>query len=54
MKRNINYYLGWITVKLKSFKKILIAQYNTQAVNGDNIYVSGETVIAYPNNIYYR
>lgn len=52
MKRNINYYLGWITVKLKSFKKILIAQYNTQAVNGDNIYVSGETVIAYPNNIY--
>lgn len=45
MKRNINYYLGWITVKLKSFKKILIAQYNTQAVNGDNIYIGNGSSI---------
>lgn len=52
MKKNINYYLGWIILKLKNLGKRLIAQYNSQAVNGKEIYVSGETVIAYPKNIY--
>lgn len=50
--KKISYYLGMCVLKLKNLGKILIAQYNTQAVNGKKIYISGETVIAYPQNIY--
>lgn len=50
--KKILYYLGFIITKLKYLIYKIIAQYNSQAVNNNGGFISGQTVIANPKNIY--
>lgn len=50
--RKILYFLGFILTKVKYLMYRIIAQYNNQVVNNSGGYISGQTVMSYPKNIY--
>ena len=50
--KKILYLLGWILTKMKYLNYKIIAEYNTQSVNNSGGYISGQTIVAYPEKIY--
>ncbi len=48
----LTYFLGWLLIKIKNLVYMMNSNYNTQAINNKGGYISGQTTIAYPNNIF--
>lgn len=51
MKKIISF-LGWFLIKLKYLFYKIISTYNNQAVNNNGGYISGETILSNPKNIF--
>ena len=51
MKKVISF-LGWFLIKLKYLFYKIISTYNNQAVNNSGGYISGETILSNPKNIF--
>lgn len=50
--RKIIYFFGFILVKIRYLLYRIIAVYNTFSVNNEGGYISGQTIVANPKNIY--
>ena len=50
--RKVLYFIGFIFVKIRYLVYKIIAVYNSNAVNNNGGYISGQTIIANPKNIY--
>lgn len=50
--RRIVCFLGFILVKIKYLLYRIVAVYNTSSVNNEGGYISGQTILANPKNIY--
>lgn len=50
--KKILYFLGFICLKTKCMFQKIISIYNCEAINNEGSYISGQTIIANPKNIY--
>lgn len=50
--KKILYYLGYVFVKLRYLIYRIISVYNSNVINNDGGYISGQTILSNPKNIY--